>query len=551
MGMSSMLRPMFCMIALTVGLGYALLGVPPVFAELVCDGHPMPYGKICCSGGRYCEPGTMCIDGGIHCLPLSSPRACFDGTYCDAGSVCTPDGRCISASSERYCGGREFCNQGFACIGGNKCLPVTSERYCGNGHYCDEGTYCTGDGHCRSHADDDLLRRSVEEMRRSLEEAARRQELQQEAEERSRQEYERAGEASKASGSASCSTITDKDHPSTGHCEDAKRTLDAAHADRHTRPAHSVAQLRKAAQEFGIAGDLIQQAAALKEAAELDAEVPDVKLESPPSLTGHEHTRSDCDDAIIPQLRAIRKRIEQLSTEEPDPKGGAVEEDSCSSRLHKLFGHGFGELDVIPYANQVAIRAEWGCLQLKQEYLQQACKCTKRGLTFSEDEAIQDQTLEAYSAVKRLEEKARSKGIQNKVINAWVKKAGEVRDCYNLQTIEILRRTEHALERELALSPDSAPPQIDHGPLAIDPGRSANECGWFAIIYCSQDEQAARSVSVREGTRTIDTSSPAFPNFRKGWFCSAYGPMQKGDAQARAGRARASFPTAYIKNSCS
>lgn len=129
----------------------SLLSGAPAYADLVCDGRPMPYGKVCCRGGSYCEPGHMCVqeEGSMRCLALNSPRACSGGGWCNKGSVCAPEGGCLSVESVRYCGGRQFCKAGFACLPDKTCLSVTSERYCGDGKYCEPGSRCVGDGKCQ------------------------------------------------------------------------------------------------------------------------------------------------------------------------------------------------------------------------------------------------------------------------------------------------------------------------------------------------------------------------------------------------------------------
>ncbi len=140
-----LLTPVFALLILLC-LGH------PARAELLCDGLVIPYGTICCKGGRYCQPGNMCINGGAECLPLSSPRACSGGGYCDKGSVCAPErGKCVSEKAPRYCGGRSFCGQDEACVDdGKNCIKLSSERYCGNGNYCKPGQRCVGTDKCET-----------------------------------------------------------------------------------------------------------------------------------------------------------------------------------------------------------------------------------------------------------------------------------------------------------------------------------------------------------------------------------------------------------------
>jgi hypothetical protein len=239
-----------------LGLGAVMhiAALPPAHAELLCDGRPIPPGKVCCSGGRHCEQGTMCIEGGMRCLPLSSPRACSNNQYCPQGSVCAPEGGCISASFDRYCGGRSFCKSGW---------------------------YCVGDGKCRSYAADAEAAKTLREMAEQWREYERQQE-QQRREEAQRQEEREAREravreaearqGSRASGnqSTSCSTITDRNHPSSGHCSDATQKLNAARAARNNSPREAVQHYRDAAEAFKRAGDALQAATALETARELE-----------------------------------------------------------------------------------------------------------------------------------------------------------------------------------------------------------------------------------------------------------------------------------------
>jgi hypothetical protein len=75
-------------------------------------------------------------------------------------------------------------------------------------------------------------------------------------------------------------------------------------------------------------------------------------------------------------------------------------------------------------------------------------------------------------------------------------------------------------------------------------------CGWFAIYFCSRDWREARQAASDEGGRVVDSSSPEFPNFRPGWYCSAFGPMSYDEAVSTRDSLRGRYPTAYAKSSC-
>jgi hypothetical protein len=156
---------------------------------------------------------------------------------------------------------------------------------------------------------------------------------------------------------------------------------------------------------------------------------------------------SDCDASLNKTSTAIDEKIRELEKQEPAWENGPdVEVGSCTSRLQKLFGKlGEFNLRVTSIAKQVANREARACLHLKREYLQNACKCIRKGITISTEEVIQDQSIEAFAAVKRLEQRARDHGVQSGIIRDIVERASEIRDCHNLQTIETLRSTERAL----------------------------------------------------------------------------------------------------------
>jgi hypothetical protein len=118
-------------------------------------------------------------------------------------------------------------------------------------------------------------------------------------------------------------------------------------------------------------------------------------------------------------------------------------------------------LTLTAVGRQVENREARACLQLKLAYFERACKCASRGLTFSTDAALQDQTLETLSAVHDLQNDARDRGILNPTINKIVTRAEEISECANIQTLETLRSTEQVLDRELNMpsGPNSSPSQ--------------------------------------------------------------------------------------------
>jgi hypothetical protein len=282
--------------------------------------------------------------------------------------------------------------------------------------------------------------------------------------------------------SASCSDITGTKStaPAVTHCKDANRALHAARVTREKSPAISADEYKKAAAAARRAGDANLELSILREATTAEAArnpAPATPQESmvasreagtaspaePALLPLMEIPRmeaSKCSDSIRPEIKAIDERIAALEKAEPPFRGGdQVLVGSCASRLAKLYRHGlvFGPgPGLTTVASKAANFEERSCLELKKAYLEKACKCTKQGMSFSTNEAIEDQTLEAYVEIQKLDKKWRDKAIKDPVINKIVTEAAKIRDCFNLQTVEILRDTEKKLERVLAEpAPDS------------------------------------------------------------------------------------------------
>ncbi len=86
-------------------------------------------------------------------------------------------------------------------------------------------------------------------------------------------------------------------------------------------------------------------------------------------------------------------------------------------------------------------------------------------------------------------------------------------------------------------------------------GNQANQnggsCGWYAIAQCGQNRSAAQQATNQYGGFVIDTSDPAYPNFRSGFYCVVEGPYSQSDADdVRDEMQDAGSRDAYIKNAC-
>ena len=82
-------------------------------------------------------------------------------------------------------------------------------------------------------------------------------------------------------------------------------------------------------------------------------------------------------------------------------------------------------------------------------------------------------------------------------------------------------------------------------------GGNGGTCGWYAIAQCGQSRSAAQRATNQYGGFVIDTSDPAYPNFRNGFYCVAEGPYSQSDADdVREEMQDAGSRDAYIKNAC-
>lgn len=88
-------------------------------------------------------------------------------------------------------------------------------------------------------------------------------------------------------------------------------------------------------------------------------------------------------------------------------------------------------------------------------------------------------------------------------------------------------------------------------PKTANPFPKPRQCGWYAIASCSTKFSAAKRTANHVNAEVINTSSRNFPNFRAGYFCSAIGPLSRGQALGIAGDLKSEgYGSAYAKSSC-
>ncbi len=157
-----------------------------------------------------------------------------------------------------------------------------------------------------------------------------------------------------------------------------------------------------------------------------------------------------CQSEIYAATKTLREQAASLRAKVLLSKrtGPQVEVGSCATRLNKLFGP-FPELCCTDYKSVVATLEEIACLELKMAQLKRSCDCADHG-GYSFDEAVQDQTIELWAAVRLARDKAIARGIKNPIIRATVKEATKAYECIHDGSIAILRGALKTLEAHLA-----------------------------------------------------------------------------------------------------
>ncbi|ULO24241.1 hypothetical protein [Methylocystis sp. SB2] len=152
---------------------------------------------------------------------------------------------------------------------------------------------------------------------------------------------------------------------------------------------------------------------------------------------------------------ALDARINELYREQPAiGEGPQVDVGSCASRLRKLAGN---FLCCRIFANTAPIWEEISCLELKRFYVNKACSCNSRGVEYSQDEVLQDEAFETYSAAMKLRNRALEHGISNEFIQSYVSELHSTIDCINQRSLRIMNQLKAALEEAIEKDTSTTP----------------------------------------------------------------------------------------------
>ena len=77
-------------------------------------------------------------------------------------------------------------------------------------------------------------------------------------------------------------------------------------------------------------------------------------------------------------------------------------------------------------------------------------------MSFSrDDEAAETATLQAYKDVQALRVKATKIGIPNEAIRSFVDHADEIKSCFDMNTVSLLRKIDHDIQNIIEAEPNS------------------------------------------------------------------------------------------------
>jgi hypothetical protein len=175
------------------------------------------------------------------------------------------------------------------------------------------------------------------------------------------------------------------------------------------------------------------------------------------TFTTSVHAKCDTDDPrVAEQLKAINKKWEDLHKAMMSAKfvGKEAKRGKCAITLLRI---GAPAPFALPPDESVKEAHEAiSCLALEKWQLQQECKCHDRGLSFSrDDEAAETATLQAYKDVQALRVKATKIGIPNEAIRSFVDHADEIKSCFDMNTVSLLRKIDHDIQNIIEAEPNS------------------------------------------------------------------------------------------------
>jgi hypothetical protein len=144
------------------------------------------------------------------------------------------------------------------------------------------------------------------------------------------------------------------------------------------------------------------------------------------------------------EMKALNTQIAELQRVKVAPGGPKTKLGECAHRLEAIRG---GAQLVAIDKNTVDHREKISCLGVKKTLLEQQCACEAKGVQFSSDPAVVDNSIVAYKRFTDAQKSARKAAKNSPDVRKIVDEASRVRGCYSAQAIELLNKSSAALEK--------------------------------------------------------------------------------------------------------
>jgi hypothetical protein len=154
-----------------------------------------------------------------------------------------------------------------------------------------------------------------------------------------------------------------------------------------------------------------------------------------------------CMTAHKEEMKALNTQIAELEKVKVTPGGPKTKLGDCAHRLETIRG---GAIIATADKNSADQREKISCLIVKKTLLEQQCVCEGKGLQFSSDPTVIDNTLAAqkrFADAQKVARKGSGSLRSSPEVREIAKEADKVRGCYSAQVIDILNKSAAAVEK--------------------------------------------------------------------------------------------------------
>ena len=151
-----------------------------------------------------------------------------------------------------------------------------------------------------------------------------------------------------------------------------------------------------------------------------------------------------CMTAHKDEMKALNTQIAELQKIKVTPGGPNTKPGQCTERLQAIQG------SVIMAASDKSSsdhREKISCLSVKKTLLEQQCICEAKGVQFSGEATVVDNSLAAYKRYEEARKHARRAAKDSPELKKISEGATRLRGCYSAQAISELNKSSAALEK--------------------------------------------------------------------------------------------------------